>query len=125
MSYNLNPTDKTYPYRRDDTLKDSQASYDPDNDFINVSVPVVSRQIIVETAITKDVLANVDTIFASGDITLNLEDRGDSGIPVSIRNLSGTTTITADVGTPEQTTITFGNAVKFVQIASGDWKAVA
>ena len=41
MTSNTNPTDKTYPYKRDDTFKDSQVSYDSDNDLINVTVPVI------------------------------------------------------------------------------------
>lgn len=125
MTYNLNPTDQTYPFRDDDTLKDSQVSFDPAEDIINITVPVVFPRIVVETSSSIDIEDNVDTVFASGNITLNLEDRGTSGIPISIRNLSGTTTVTADVGSVEQTTITTDNGVKFVQIASGDWKEVA
>jgi len=125
MSHLFNTTENNFPYNKDDTFKDSQVSYDEVNDIIIITVPVVFPRIIVETSSSIDIEANVDTVFASGTLTLNLEDRGASGIPISIRNLSGATTLTADVGTLEQTSITFGNAVKFVQIASGDWKAIA
>lgn len=106
----LNPTEEFVPYRADNRFKDSPVQFDVSENIIISSVSAVIPQIVVRAIITQDIAANVDRVYAVGNITLNLEDRGSSGIPVNFRNVSGTTTITADVGTVENPTLTVGQS---------------
>lgn len=125
-SHLINPTENNYPYKKDDTLKDSQVSYDETLDIIISSVAGLLPQTVMElsTDTTHDIPSHVYTVIADGDMTLNFEDRNGSGIPLSIRNISGTQSFTADSGTVESTTLTFGNGVKFIQEASDDWTEI-
>lgn len=119
MTFNLNPTENKYPYKKDDTFKDSQVTYDPDLDIIIISVPVSYPQNIIELTSGDDVSIHVDIVFCTGTFTVNLVDASTAIKQVVVRSLSGTITITADAGTVETTTLTTGQATTLVPRASG------
>lgn len=119
MTYNLNPTDKNFPFRRDDTLKDSQVTFDSVLDIIISSIPVSSPQSIVELTTSDDVSIHTDIVFCTGTLTANLVDPSTAIKQVAVRSVSGTITITADSGTVETSSLTTGQATTLVPRASG------
>jgi hypothetical protein len=124
MSHLFNPTEDNYPYRKDDTLKDSQVSYDPALDIIVSTVPSLIPQTLVETSISQDIESHVEIVLGSGDITLTIKDRGTTALPIVIKNesaVSGTITLAAESGTLPQPTITFGTGLIIMQKADSNW----
>ena len=69
--------------------------------------------ITVNATSSQPIAADVQRVYTTGNITINLEDRASSGVPVTIRSKSGTATITADLGTLEFTTVTAGQSRTF------------
>ncbi len=60
-----------------------------------------------------------DIVWCTGTLTVNLVDPSIATRPVTVRNISGTTTITADAGTVETTSLTVGQATTLAPRATG------
>ena len=66
-----------------------------------------------------DVAINTTNIFFTGTSTANLPDPAGLSRKVTLRSLVGTGTITSDVGTVEQTTVTVGQSIDLVSRPTG------
>lgn len=62
MSHLFNPTENVYPYRRDDTFKDSQVSFDPVNNILIVEVPVIYPRNLTQVSANYSILETDDII---------------------------------------------------------------
>ncbi len=109
-NYVMNPTEGTLPYRGSVQLKDSPVVFDDVNSLLVLSIPAVYPRTTINATTTQNIESHVDRVYTTGTITVTLEDRASSGIPVTIRNKSGTTTIASSVGTVENDTLTAGQS---------------
>lgn len=87
----------------------------------NFSAYVESRQVYVpqELSSSVDINANTTDAFCTGTLTANLIDPSLADNKVTIRSISGTTTLTADAGTVENDTLTTGQAVTLAPRSTG------
>jgi len=115
----LNPTEGFIPYRGSTKFKDSPAEFDTITGRIIVSVPVVFPQVIVELSDDENVTTATDIVFCTGTLTANLVDPSTAIKQVTIRSISGTTTITADSGTVERSSLSTAQSVTLAPRASG------
>ena len=76
--------------------------------------------ISAELSFSQNIPTDADVVFNTGTLTVNLPNPSIATTKiVTIRSISGTTTITADAGTVETDTLTTGQATTLVARATG------
>lgn len=65
MTFYKNTTENNFPFNKDDTLKDSQVSFDPVNNILIVTIPVIFPRGITFVVDTYTILLTDDIIEAT------------------------------------------------------------
>lgn len=94
---------------------------------INFEVFVNAAKGYVELELTTNgsVADTTDIVWCTGNLTATLGDPATATGPVTIRNISGTTTVTSTVGTVEQTTLTVGQSFTYSpRTTTTEWKVI-
>ena len=80
-------------------------------------------QQIIDTATNHTQSVNDDVIFATASLTVTMLDPTIAYKPITIRSITGTTTISASTGTVETSSLTAGTSITMAPRASG-WFAI-